>query len=348
MTPKKIYETILKSLSDKDSRSNILLKGMPGVGKTAVIKQACDEAGYELLMIHGVTSDPIDAKGLPAIIQDGMTCEQTAEFLPFGDMRKIITATKPLVVFLDDIGQAPKTVQAAWMQPIHDRKLNTFSVPDCVRFIAATNRREDRAGVAGVITPLISRFGINVTIEPDVRSWCEHSITDTSINPTVVSFARFVHQDGDAVFKFDPSAELENPSVPRTLTELGRLHKSFSDSLDLEIIQGCIGEAMGTKFKAFLDTYSKLPNPDSILMNPGSAPVPTRPDVLFALTGVLANRASVNNIENVLAYEERLPREFGVSMVKDIHLRDQKLELGISDQPPMVNWMLKNSELLFD
>ena len=279
MTPKEIYKTILTSLTNTEAKDNILLKGMPGVAKTAVIKQAAAEAGYELLIVHGVTSDPIDGKGLPAIINDPLTMEQSAEFLPFGDMKRIINAKEPLLVFLDDIGQAPKAVQAAWMQPLHDRALNGFKVPDCVRFIAATNRREDRAGVSGVISALVSRFPINVTIEPDLQSWAEYSMTDETINPTVVSFARFVHQGGDPVFKFDPSAELENPSVPRTLTALGRLHKCFGDSIALELIQGCIGEAMGTKFKAFMDTYRKLPNPDSIFLNPEAAPVPDRADV---------------------------------------------------------------------
>lgn len=347
MTPKQAYTYITKLLRSEDSETNILLRGMPGVAKTAIIEQAAADTGYETVFVHGVTSDPIDAKGLPAIVQDGMTMATTAEFLPFGDMRRIIEATKPLLVVLDDLGQAPKAVQAAWMQPIHGRRLNGFEIPKCVRFIAATNRKEDRAGATDLITPLRSRLNFCVTVEPDLKSWCEYSLTDQTIDPTVISFARFVHQDGDEVFRFKPGAD-DAPSVPRTLTALGRLHKTLGKDMMLEIAQGCIGEAMGTKFMAFLETYSKLPNPDKVLLNPDTAPVPDRPDVLFALTGVLANRASENNIDNLLVYEARLPREFGVSMVKDIHQRDQKLELGITDQPSMVQWMLKNSELLFD
>lgn len=346
MTPQSVKKYIVSLLQTEGDETNIMLLGMPGVAKTAIIDEAAEEAGYDVIKVHGVTSDPIDAKGLPGFVQDPTTAETQAEFLPIGEMRKIIEATKPTLVFLDDIGQAPKAVQSAWMQPVHGRTLNGFKIPDCVRFAAATNRREDRAGAGDIITALKSRFAFWVTVEPDLKSWAEFSITDETIDPTVVSFARFVHQDGDEVFQFNPTTG--EASVPRTLTNLGRMHKAMGKDMVLEIAQGCIGEAMGTKFMAFLETYSKLPNPDSILLNPETAPVPDRPDVLFALTGVLANRATEANIENVLVYENRLPREFGVSMVKDIHLRDQKRETNISDQPAMVNWMLTNAELLFD
>lgn len=349
MSPKQAKIHIASLLKSEDSDTNILLRGMPGVAKTAIIKAAAEEAGYKLIMVHGVTSDPIDAKGLPAVTQDNNTLEHRAEFLPFGEMREMIEADSPTLVFLDDLGQAPKAVQAAWMQPIHDRRLNGFRVPDCVRFIAATNRRQDRAGAGDLITPLRSRLNFCVTIDPDLGDWAEYSLKDKTIDPIVISFARFVNQENDSVFIFDPSKD-EAPCVPRTLTAMGRLVKTLGKGITTEVAQGCIGEAMGTKFMAFLKTYSELPSLESILLNPDTAAVPERPDVLYALSGAMSMKANENNIDGIITYSNRMPREFGVGLVKDICLRVESERKGnvFLKSKALQTWMRENHDLIYN
>ena len=86
-----------------------------------------------------------------------------AEFLPFGDLRALIQADKDTVFFLDDLGQAPPTVQAAAMQLILARRINGHHVSDSVTFIAATNRKQDKAGVSGILEPVKSRFATRCT-----------------------------------------------------------------------------------------------------------------------------------------------------------------------------------------
>ena len=68
--------------------------------------------------------------------------------------------------FLDDLGQAPMSVQAAAMQLILARRINGFKISDKVIFMAATNRREDKAGVTGILEPVKSRFAWIVELVP--------------------------------------------------------------------------------------------------------------------------------------------------------------------------------------
>ena len=113
----------------------MLITGAPGTGKSDIVDQATREAGAELIISHPVTSDPTDFKGLGALV-DG-----EAKFLPFDQLKDLITATRPTVFFLDDLGQAPPAVQAAAMQLILARRVNGHKVSDAVTFIAATNRK---------------------------------------------------------------------------------------------------------------------------------------------------------------------------------------------------------------
>ena len=66
----------------------VLIKGAPGIGKSDIVAQVAKILGYHLIISHPVVASPIDFKGLPALVKD------RAEFLPFGDLRKLIEATE--------------------------------------------------------------------------------------------------------------------------------------------------------------------------------------------------------------------------------------------------------------
>jgi hypothetical protein len=348
----KEFANTLRIVLQADMPINVLVQGSPGIGKTQIIKEVAADCGYDVEFIHGVTCDPTDTKGLPCKITDPDTMEERAVFLPYDSLERIINAKKPLLVFFDDLGQAPQMVQASSMQMVDERRINQFRIPDTVRFVAATNRRKDRAGATGIISALINRFRINVELNPDVNDWVLHSLKDETIDPLIVSFVRFVHAEGDPVFKFDPSKELENSPTPRAVTGLGQLSRVFGDQLTLAHAAGCVGDDLATKFMAFKRTYSQMPDPDQVLANPDKAVVPDRPDILYALTGALAARANKKTIESLVKYSKRMgdagKREFGVLMMKDVHLRDKAKgsKEGLCSTPAMSQWLAENKDLL--
>src|SRR6185436_20188967 len=98
---------------------------------------------------------------------------------------------RPCLWFLDDLGQAPPAVQASYMPWLLERECAGNRLPDHVVVMAATNRRTDRAGVAGVLEPVKSRFASIVTLEPDVDEWCDWAIKQPFMPPEVVAFIRF-------------------------------------------------------------------------------------------------------------------------------------------------------------
>jgi MoxR-like ATPase len=119
-----------------------LLKGAPGIGKTDIIKQACADASQHLIISHPVVSDPLDYKGFSYVI------DNEAHFLPFGNLNQLIPAQPPSTYFLDELGQAPASVQAAAMQLVLERRINGQRVSDLVTFLTATNRKTDQAWVS--------------------------------------------------------------------------------------------------------------------------------------------------------------------------------------------------------
>jgi len=296
----------------------VMLTGAPGVGKSSIVEAAAKAAGFELILSHPVVSDPTDAKGLPWPSKDG----ESASFLPFGELAQALKATKPTVWFLDDLGQASPAVQASFMQLLLARQVNGHKLPDCVTFIAATNRRTDRAGVSGILTPVLSRFGAIVGIEANVDDWTVWAL-DAGMPAELVSFLRFRRE---LLHVFDPQKanDMENFPCPRTWEYVGKaMQMALPNDLEFAAFAGAVGEGAAIELRGFLTMLrSNLPSIDGILLDPDNAKIPTRPDMLWAVTTALAKKATTLNCGRVFRYAERMyeqgSSEFAVLMLKDV------------------------------
>jgi hypothetical protein len=294
----------------------VLLVGQPGVGKTSIGEQVAADLGADLLVTHPVVSDPTDYKGMPWVV-DGR-----AEFLPFGDLQALIEATSPTVCLIDDLGQAPASVQAALMQLLLARRINGHRVSDKVMFMAATNRKEDRAGVQGILEPVKGRFGAILHLVPDADEWCEWALGPGKVPPELVAFIKF---RPTLLSAFVPTADMTNTPTPRNVAAVGTMLQVVASEDRLAVFAGACGLAWATEFVAFVEVAAKLPDARFVLANPEQADVPTNPSVLYAACGMLAKAATPSNWPAVVKYAGRLPAEFGVLLVDLATKRDVAL-----------------------
>ena len=298
----------------------VLITGAPGVGKTQIVKQAAKLAGAKLIISHPVVEDPTDAKGLP-MASPGDT---EARFLPFGHLAEAMRATELTLWFLDDLGQANNSMQAAYMQLILGRELNGQKLPDHVTFVAATNRRVDRAGVSGILEPVKSRFVTIVELETDVQSWSGWAL-DNGIPAMGIAFLRF---RSDLLSAFTPSADLTNSPMPRTWENLFKLEAlGFPPALEAKAFAGAVGQAAANEYITFRAMAKQMVNIDAILMNPDKAKIPTRPNELYATVVGLASRANDRTMQAIATYATRLfveanKGEYAALLAKDSARRE--------------------------
>ena len=315
----------------------VLIKGKPGIGKSDIIEQACIDANADLIISHPVVSDPTDFKGLPYADKKG-----EAHFLPFGDLKKLINATLPTVFFLDDLGQAPAAVQAACMQLILARRVNGHKVADCVTFIAATNRKEDKAAVSGLLEPVKSRFASIIELEVDTNDWCKWALGKGNMPTELVAFIRF---RPELLEQFTPTKDIINSPSPRTVHYIGKMQNAgIEKELQYEVFKGAAGEGFAAEYTAFLDIYRNLPNIDQIFLAPDTAAVPTEPAVMYAVSGAIASRINKTNAENAFKYIGRLPEEIGIACVKDAVIRN----VEITESRGYVKWATDNGNLILN
>ena len=302
-----------------DAGLPILVTGAPGIGKSNIIEQAAKASGADLILSHPAVSDPTDVKGLPWPSKSG----ESATFLPFGELAQAIAATRKTVWFLDDLGQAPPSVQASFMQLLLARRVNGHALPDCVTFIAATNRRTDRAGVSGILEPVKSRFASIVELTPDLDDWCQWAF-GANVPAELIAFLRF---KSDMLCKFEPTADLTNCPLPRTWAHVSKLLLlPMAPHVRHAAIAGAVGEGAAVEFGAFLKLYAQLPAIDGILDNPDASKIPTDPATLYAVVTTLGMRANPANFAKIARYAERLTKadhgEFAALLLRDAVKRD--------------------------
>lgn len=321
VTPKQLAELLSAMIP---ARLPLLITGAPGIGKSDIIGQAAASAQADLIISHPAVADPTDAKGLPWPKTGGTE----ATFLPFGELALALKATRQTVWLLDDLGQAPPAVQASFMQLILARRVNGHVLPDCVTFVAATNRRSDRAGVSGILEPVKSRFSCIVELEPTIDDWSQWAYAH-GVSPTLIAFLRY---RPNLLCAFQATADLTNSPVPRTWAHLAKLESlGLPSAIESAAFSGAVGEGAALEYQAFRSMAKSLVNLDAILLSPDTAAIPSKPSELYATAVGLAARANQTNFGRIATYATRLVTEsdhgeFAVLLVRDAIRRDEKIQ----------------------
>jgi hypothetical protein len=317
----------------------LLITGSPGLGKTAIVKQIAQEIDHKLIISHPQLKQRQDYQGMPTI-QGGQ-----GVFVPFDDLQAVLNATEPTVLFLDDLGQSPESVQAALMQLMHGGSLNGKKVPDCVKIVAATNRRQDKAFVKGLIEPLKSRFDSIVHLRFDLHSWVEWAY-DAGLDQSLISFVNF---KPDLIATQSPTFELVNSASPRTMESADRIiqgcAKLGDDSLEV-MLSGAAGYGWTLEYMAFREIFMNLPSPAKLLADPDSYQVPKDDDgnvkrnVVYALSGSIVRHATEDNMANVLKLAEKFGKELEVLTLLSVGRMDAKL----AETEEWQAWFVKHSD----
>src|SRR4030067_338798 len=300
----------------------ILLKSAPGCAKTSLVTQACEEENVELIVSHPVVNESIDTRSLPGVSREEKTGKPYAVFIPFNQLEILVNAKKPTVFFFDDLGQAPATVQAACMQLLLARTLNEYVISDKVTFMAATNRRQDRAGVQGILEPVKSRFYSIIEVAVNLDDWIQFAY-ENKLPAGLIAYVRW--RGVPALFKFEPTTDIQNSPCPRTVTRAGEmLRDGFPDHMRMTVFEGSCGEVWAREFTSFLKIMENLPSIDEIIANPTKAPVPAKDkaDVIYATCGALIERVNKETFKNIVTYSERLSAEYSTMIVRDCIMKN--------------------------
>ncbi len=310
-----------------NAKQPVIVWGEPGVGKSAIAQQVAASLGRSVLDVRASLLDPVDLRGIPQV-KDGVT--RWCPFLPS-------SSAGPSIILLDELNRAPVLTQNGLFQLVLDRALGEYRLPDTCEIIACCNRASDGGGVQKMPQALANRF-VHLDMEPDLDDWCKWAV-QSGIEPAVIAFLRFrpdLLQCFSRTDKAFPTA--------RSWAFVSRItSQKPGNGIEHALYAGTVGEGAAVEYSAFLRMFRELPNIDAIMLNPQSAPVPSGPATLFAVSSALARRSNGGNFGRVLQYFARLPQEYGVYGVQDAVRRDNSL----SATPDFNQYCIQHSDVLF-
>lgn len=240
----------------------VFIWGPPGIGKSEIVDSITQERSGYMIDMRLALMEPTDLRGIPV----PNTNTGLMEWLPPADLptQELADQFECVVLFLDEMNQAPQSVQAAAYQLILNRRLGNYRLPDNVLIVAAGNRESDRGVAYRMPSPLANRF-VHLEMTTDFEDWQNWAMTN-DIDPEVVGYVTANKMD---LMNFDPRTASRAFATPRSWTFVSQMlpqeGEQISDSRLHDLIAGTVGDGIATKFMAHRAVSGKLPNPTDIL-----------------------------------------------------------------------------------
>lgn len=226
---------------------SVLLRGHPGVGKSALASALSEELGLPLIDIRLAQRDPTDLAGV------WFPDKERQALVPYPPSWALRAAEQPCLIFLDEINAAvTKLHQAAAYQIVLERRLGELRFHPDTRVLAAGNLEDDNAIVSTLSSALCNRFA-HFTMRVDAAAWLEWA-SARDLEPSVLAY---IGATGAPALYEQSGAELAFPS-PRSWEMASRLLHG-ADPLDLRrLLAACVGMAHADRYLAWRKLYAKV------------------------------------------------------------------------------------------
>lgn len=278
MKPKIVANRIRRL--EKCNRTPMLLGG-PGIGKTEIVNGLCVEDDIECVEIILSQMSAVDMK-FPVVNRE----KEVVEWYPAEELVR----PGPCRYFFDELPNAPLAVQQAGYQIFLKGALGRFKLnrtPMTTKtgwtrpmhtVIAAGNRAEDLAFINPMPSPLRNRM-VLLPVEPDFADWRDWAY-DSGIEALVINFLTYTAREHVAIdpdadpnadlgllYVFDPKRHATGQfPTPRTWEFVSDYIRENPDmTQDEDVIAGMVGEGSATKFSAFVEVASQLPNAEDVI-----------------------------------------------------------------------------------
>ena len=319
-----------------DAGNATMLHGPPGLGKSDIVRQLGAKKGRTVIDFRLNIREPVDMRGIPMPDEKTGT---TVWYVP-SELPQVERDGEFGYLFLDEINTASPQMMAVSFGLVLDRKVGDYTLPAGWVIIAAGNRVSDKAAAQRMPTALRNRFA-HVNVAPDVPAWCTWAVAN-DIAPELIAFQRLRHGEngGKGILHVMPQLDQNAYPTPRSWAGCSKFVNAPKQHR-MRLFAGLVGDAYAAEFDGFIDLYHSLGSLEAIILDPTGAKLPTEPSTRYAVCTGLARLAKKENIDAVVTYANRLPRESQVLVIHDATTRDA----GLKNTVAYGKWAVANQDI---
>lgn len=291
------------NIKNGGKRAPLFIWGPPGIGKSMLFEQECKKRNLLLIDVRLTQMEPTDLRGIPVPVaktivkavddfvegktesSDTIMETQNVEMVEVrwaipGFLPQINTVDGKwdgwhnghkydgFVILLDELPNAPQSVQAGSYQLVLDGKLGEYTVPSNGVIFAAGNRQSDKGGTYKMPMPLVNRF-IHLEMEANFKEWQQYAMAN-GINAKVIGYlsanpgalTEDMNDGGDFTYGFRSPRAWERASDIENDEE--KVNFSTPYEIMRGLINGAIGEKGGTDYFVHRENAGLLPSVEDI------------------------------------------------------------------------------------
>jgi hypothetical protein len=349
--------------------------GMPGVGKTEVIKAICKQIEYESQVVTVADREPVDFAGFPVTgaAKDHVKRVPAEEFYRFSE---VAFGDRKGFIFFDEGNQGGQAMQAPMMRVINEGTVGDCKLgPNVARGLAinpadvGVNADDFRAPIANRLCHLDWSFSTAVWLERFMHDFPAPTVPllkqdrlaaeITALRGTLYAF---LYKQPGHILNLPTSDTARATAWPSARTwTLGMrgLAAARASNGDLDVQQAILAGFVGLGPAAEFFIYEKnldIPDPEAIFKDPMKPKIPTRPDLVFAcVMGLLATYISHQTkprwkalmIFSARLCDETKFKDLGARIIREVYNDGLNLHnIKDSEVDAMVGSLEKHEEIL--
>lgn len=327
-----------------------LLKGEPGIGKSAVLKIVADMLGMPAVYIDCPNMDLGDI-AMPVV--DHAT--RTTSYYPNGRFQ--LHHGKPVCIMLDEYSKGADPVKNM-LHPlfeVNNPRLGDLPLPKGTIVFLTGNLATDGVGDS-LKQHSIQRLDILTVRKPSAEELVDWATVSGRLAPEVMAWiSKFPHAlasytdagQADNLYIFHPKRADKSCVSPRTLELASRIisnrHKNDPDAVIAALI-GAVGEPAARDLQAYVAFSDQLPDWSEIVQHPLSAAVPTSPGACAITVHGGVARVTRETFAPFMEYMKRFDAEWQAAFAINI-AKSPKQAIAFSNRA-FAEWVAKNQDLL--
>ena len=339
----------------------IQIQGAPGGGKSSIIKALIarlsrlmgEEVGFTMVFPANQTPNMVMGFPIPRDTPTGIITDYAAPLwwqcydAVTGRLTgKKVTDFRFGVCVIEEWGQGEPEVKRAMADLLCNKQLGPWKLPDGWLVVAISNRSTDRSGVTKEFDHIINRR-CEIEVTPDVHTAIAYINAKGTWHPV---FTSFLEAYPDTVLRSE-KPEIQAPWC--TMRSLEACNDRFVQLVDAngdlptgsvatELAIGDIGKAAAAQLIQHIQLGQSMPSYKDILTNPETVPVPTNPGACMLICYKLAHNVREADMDAVVKYMKRMPKEFALTFIKAATARDNDLIMTEA----LGKWGIENATLL--